>query len=210
LSAIVGSNVNRTKQQRIGSVFLVLLSALPVVGGAVWGVWIAVVFGGVTGLIGVTLYIGIGRYKTEIEQFYATQINYASPPAFAYTLLQTVSLTVAFGGALYFALTFDLVAPVSEWFPATDSLVVLGGVVLGLALGAGYPLLMQRQDLVPLLSVGRWASELDVGLFVTAYAVLLFGSDPLSGVVFGVTYVGSRIVVLGGIRASARTDRNSA
>jgi len=191
-------------------VFLVLLSALPVVGGAVWGVWIAVVFGGVTGLIGVTLYIGIGRYKTELEQFYATQINYASPPAFAYTLSQTVALTVAFGGGLYFALTFDLVAPVSEWFTAIDSLVVLGGVVVGLALGAGYPPLMQRQDLVPLLSVGRWASELDVGLFVTAGIVLLFRADPLSAVVFGVMYFCSRLAVLGGIRASARTDQNSA
>ncbi|MBP2252337.1 hypothetical protein J2754_002683 [Halarchaeum solikamskense] len=202
--------MNRTRQQRIGSVFLVLPSVFMVVVGALEGLWIAVVLGGVAGLLGVTLYVGIGRYETELEQFYATQIDYASPPAFAYTLSQTVAFTVAFCCALYVALTFDLVAPVSEWVPATDSLVVLGGAVLGLALGAGYPPLMQRQDLVPLLSVGRWASELDGGLFVTAYAVLLFGSDPLSGVVFGVTYVGSRIAVLGGIRASARTDRNSA
>ena len=201
--------MDRTRQQRIGSVFLVLLSAFPVVGGAVWGVWIGVVFGGVTGLVGVTLYIGIGRYKTEIEQFYATRINYASPPAFAYTLLQTVALTVAFGGALYVALTFNLVAPVSEWVPATDSLVVPGGAVLGLTLGAGYPPLMQRQDLVPLLSVGRWASELDGGLFVTVCIILLFRADPLSAVVFGIMYFCSRLAVLGGIRASARPNQNS-
>jgi len=164
----------------------------------------------VTGLIGVTLYIGIGRYKTELEQFYATGIDYASPPAFAYTLSQTVALGVAFGGGLYVALAFDLVAPVSEWFTAIDSLVVLGGAVLGLALGAGYPPLMQRQDLVPLLSVGRWASELDVGLFVTACIVLLFGSDPLSGVVFGVTYFGSRLALLGSIYGRVRPDGSRA
>ena len=189
---------------------MVLPSVFIVVVGALEGLWIAVVLGGVAGLLGVTLYVGIRRYETELGQFYATRIDYASPPAFAYTLSQTVALAVAFGGALYFALTFDLVAPVSEWFTAIDSLVVLGGVVVGLALGAGYPPLMQRQDLVPLLSVGRWASELDVGLFVTAGIVLLFRADPLSAVVFGVMYFCSRLAVLGGIRASARTDQNSA
>jgi hypothetical protein len=202
--------VNRIKQQKLGSALLVPLSVFVVVGGALEGLWIAVVLGGVAGLLGVTLYVGIRRYETELEQFYATPIDYASPPAFAYTLLLTVALAVAFCCGLYFALTFDLVAPVSEWFTAIDRLVVLGGAVLGLALGAGYPPLMQRQDLVPLLSVGRWASELDGGLFVTACIVLLFGSDPLSVVVFGVAYFGSRLAVLGGIRVSARPDGSSA
>lgn len=156
------------------------------------------------GLLGVTLYVGIRRYETELEQFYATPIDYASPPAFAYTLSQTVGLAVAFCGGLYFALTFDLVAPVSEWVSATDSLVVLGGAVLGVALGAGYPPVMQRQDLVPLLSFGRWASELDAGLFVTAVAVLLFGSGPLSVVAFGVTYFGSRLAILGSVYGRVR------
>jgi len=164
----------------------------------------------VAGLLGVTLYVGISRYETELEQFYATRIDYAGPPALAYTLFQTVALAVAFGGGLYFALSFDLVAPVSEWVPATDRLVVLGGAVLGLALGAGYPPVMQRQDLVPLLSVGRWASELDVGLFVTACAGLLFGPDPLSVVVFGVAYFGSRLAFLGSVYGSVRSAASSA
>jgi hypothetical protein len=172
--------------------------------------WIVAVLGGVAGLAGVTLYVGIGRYRTELERFYATPIDYASPPAFAYTLHQTVGLGVAFGLALYFALIFDLVAHVSEWVPATDSLVLLGGAVLGLALGAGYPPVIQRQDLVPLLSVGRWASELDVGLFVTGFFVLLFGPGPLSVVVFGVAYFGSRLAALGSIYGRARPDGSSA
>ncbi|SEW22221.1 hypothetical protein SAMN04487945_2298 [Halobacterium jilantaiense] len=177
--------------------------------GALEGLWVAVVLGGVAGLLGVTLYLGIRRYETELEQFYATQIDYASRPAFAYTLFQTVALAVAFGGGLYFALSFDLVAPVSEWVPDTDSLVVLGGALLGLALGAGYPPVMRHQDLVPMLRLGRWASELDVGLFVTACIVLLFRSDPLSVVVFGVAYLGSRLAYLGSVYGSVRSAASS-
>jgi hypothetical protein len=172
--------------------------------------WILAVFGGVAGLMGVTLNVSIRRYRTELEQFYSTPIDYESPPAFAYTLLQTVGLGVAFSGMLYFALSADLIAPISDWLPATNRLVIFGSTVLGLVLGAAYLPLIQKQEIAPMLSVGQWASQLDGSLFVTAFVVLLFGSDPLSAVVFGVAYFGSRLAVLGSIRANERTDQNRA
>ena len=203
-------NVNRIKQQKLGSGFLVLLSVPVVVVAALEGLWIPAVLVGLAGLMGAALYVGIRRYRAELKQFYVEPVDYASPPAFAYTLLETVGLGVVFGLALYIAVYVGLVAPVSEWVPATDRLVILAGTVLGLALGAGYPPVMQRQDLVPMLSVGQWATQLDAGLFFTAFMVLLFGPDPLSVLAFGVTYFGSRLAVLGGIHASARPDRNRA
>jgi len=164
----------------------------------------------VAGLLGVTAYLGIGRYETEIEQFYATRIDYASPRGFAYTVVLMVALAVAFCCGFYTALGSDLIAPVSEWFTGIDSLVILSGAVLGLALGAGYPPVMQRQDYAPLLSLGQWASELDGGLFVAACYVLLSGSGPLSVLAFGVAYFGSRLAFLGSVYGSVRADGSTA
>ncbi|MCF2207491.1 MULTISPECIES: hypothetical protein [Halobacterium] len=202
-----------TRKQRLGSVFIVVASAFMIFVSALIPSPILVVISVLIGIMGVIVYVGIQRYETEIERLYATPIDYTSPLAFATTVVQAAGLTVVLSILVYVFLIFDMVAPVSEWGTTIDSLAVIIGAVLGVVLGAGFPPLMQQRNPVPWVSAedakpGMIVMQLNSFLLIVAFVALLFGFDPLSALVYCVTYFGSRLAILGSMGPTVLPERS--
>jgi hypothetical protein len=122
-------------------------------------------------------------------------------------LLGVVQLLVA---AVGFAAVFVVVAAfrLATLDPTPESAVlsVLLGVVPGAVLGAGVPCLVQRRAAFDRVARSRGAGVVGSVLTFGTYA-LLFVYDPVSSVLYAVTYLTSRGASLAGIYGLGRVAR---
>lgn len=163
------------------------------------------VLGGLGVLVGVTVYVGIGRYREHLDQFQGSTVDFTTTPAFSYSLVHVVALGTFFAVLLYLAVnTGRVTSSIANAVTSAPMGVVLIGVVPGIVLGAGYPVVIQRQDLVSRLNVARISFGVDNALTIGAYVLLLVGYDPAAAVFYASAYVVSRLASLTTIYAGGR------
>jgi len=155
---------------------------------------------GVLGVLGVVLgtaiYVSISRYEDRIAQFWTTSIDFTTKSAFVGSLVQLLAFAVLFAGLLFLTDYSGFVASSVVDRVSSAPLLAFLGILPGVVLGAGYPVIIQRQTRVPLLTITQHAFGLDAIVTIGAYVVLLVGYDPVSAVFYSIAFVLCRLTSL--------------
>lgn len=201
-------------QQRVRQLAgaVLALAGLVVVGlSAIMGVYVISAFGGLTVLVGATVYVGLSRYGEQFEQFQESIVDFTTTPTFVYSLIHVLGLTLLFATLLFLAVSSEFVPSSTVGVDTANTMLVFfGGVIPGIVLGAGYPVVIQRHADDSLLSVARIAFGAENILTIGACGLLFVFYEPVSAVFYTIAYVMSRLAILtafyGGSRLQATID----
>ena len=154
-------------------------------------------FGGLAMLFGAAVYVGFSRYGENFEQFRYSIVDFTTTPTFVYSLIHVLGLALLFAALLFVAVTTEFIpSSTVDVDTANTTLVFFGGVIPGVVLGAGYPVLIQRHADDSLLSVARIAFGVENFLTFGAYCLLLLFYEPVSAALYAIVYVVGRLTIL--------------
>lgn len=202
-------NVDRERTRRYVAVIASLAGVFVVTLSAVEGNLGTILLGGFASLVGLLVYVGIGRYGEQLSQFRESTVDYTTGPAFAYSLVQIVGLSVLFASMLYIAVSTDFVTTSIADVRSAPTWEIGIGVVPGIVLGAGFPVFIQHQTIVSRLNVARIAFALDYNLSIGTYVLLLVSPVPAAAVFYAIALLVSRLVSLGTIFGGDRRRTTS-
>lgn len=198
-------SVNRQQILQMLSAALVpiglVLAGLSVAQGDI--VWVSL--GLLTTLAGVAMYWGFGRYWEAYTQLVDDDVDFTTTRTFVLGLVQAGLAVVQFVLLLWVASGLGVVTEAAVNADPQSVFLAFSGVVPAVALGAGLPYFIQRFDSVRRLSDTRAARTLGPFLTFGTYFVLL-GYHPVSGMIYALAYVGSRVAVLLGFYGGSRVQ----
>lgn len=133
-------------------------------------------------------------------------IDFRERKTFVLGVVQAGIAVLGFVLFFWIAATLHVVAPASfDPDPPSKALSLLFGFVPAILLGAGVPYLIQRRDDFNRLNRKSTVKVVGHALLYGVY-FLLFFYDPVSSFVYASTYVGCRVIALGGIFGRARLE----
>jgi len=196
-------SVNRQRILQMLSAALVplglVLAGLSVAQGDI--VWVSL--GMLTTLAGAAMYWGFGRYWEAYTRLVDDNVDFTTSRTFAVGFVQVGMAVVQFVLLLWIASGLGIVTDAAVNADPQSVFLAFSGVVPAVALGAGLPYFIQRFDSVRRLNDTPAARTLGPFLTFGTYFVLLV-YHPVSGMIYALAYVGSRVAVLLGFYGGSR------